>query len=231
MRLLPPLLLVIVAAASCGRMIGDDIEGALPPGTSADASADAPPPGVDPDAGPMDATTQVEADAPTPQGPTRLVFVSKRSTTGNLDFQNGMLGVPSADAECQAEANQAGVTAPFVAWLSTSETNAIDRLTEGPPWALRNGTIVFASRAAVAASTPQVELDLDANGEPPVPNRTRAWTGTLADGTRAPFRCVDWKSATTAQGHVGVIGIAGPEWTDSTDPTCDTPFHVICFEK
>lgn len=229
MRILVSVLLVAGASAACGKVIGADDEGP-PPAASPDATADAEPPGTTPDGAPVDAGHD---DAHGPDGPKRLVFLSSATTTGNFEFQNVMKGAASADEECMAEASLSGIDRPFVAWLSTDDVDAIDRLTDGPPWALRDGTIVFASRAAVAASMLQVELDRDANGAVVVPNKGYVWTGTLADGKKAPNRCADWTSS-TGTGGAGAVGAVDGRWTAGDmqgAAPCSNQFHVICFEQ
>ena len=73
--------------------------------------------GVRADGGLGDVAIIVDAPAPA-----NVAFVTSGTFTGNL---GGLAGV---DAKCNAAALSAGLTGMFVAWLSTPQTNAIDRI-------------------------------------------------------------------------------------------------------
>ena len=119
-----------------------------------------------------------------------------------------------------------------MAWLSSSTVNAIDRITGTGPWYLVDGTLAFASKAALT-SPPQVAIDLDEHGAQP-PGPENVWTGTHADGTvSAGFTCSDWTSnAGNASALTGLRVATDTTWSEQYNLLCSNTLpRLYCFEQ
>src|SRR5262245_12432676 len=60
-------------------------------------------------------------------------------------------GLAGADAICQATADQAGLPGTYIAWLSTTTTNAVDRLAGSRGWVRTDGVPFADTPADIAA--------------------------------------------------------------------------------
>jgi hypothetical protein len=119
----------------------------------------------------------------------------------------------------------------WVAWLSGADTNApnaIDRVKGTGPWALLDGTVVFANHAQLATK-PTAVINVFENGQK-APTGTPAWTGTLTGGVGSGSTCAGW----TSMSYSGTIGDTSStaSWTSTgnTYPCSDT-MNVYCFEQ
>ncbi|MXN67028.1 hypothetical protein GR183_19110 [Stappia sp. GBMRC 2046] len=108
-------------------------------------------------------------------------------------------GLEGADAHCQALAEAAGITGKtWRAYLSTSSTNARDRIGSGP-WANAKGEVIAESvdalhsdANAISKQTGLTEKGEMVNGRGDDPNRHDILTGSNADGTANENTCGDW---------------------------------------
>jgi cysteine-rich repeat protein len=164
------------------------------------------------------------------------VFVSSTSSDGNL---GGLVG---ADATCNSLATAAGLGGNWVAWLSTSTVNAVDRLTPG------SGPFVRATDTAtiIANDIPDltdgnlqnsVALTESGSGPPSVP-----WTGTATDGTlfvlaqcssqpAGGCACNDWSAPLPDDGRRGDHTATLGPWTDASNSSCTRNTRTLyCFE-
>jgi hypothetical protein len=73
-------------------------------------------------------------DTITPDGPANLVFVTSQPV-----FVGRFGSLAVADAACRQFASAAGLPGSYVAWLSTSTTNAIDRIAGARGWVRPDG--------------------------------------------------------------------------------------------
>lgn len=160
----------------------------------------------------------------------KKVFVTSETSGGNLG------GLSGADATCQQHAANAGLGGTWVAWLSSSTSHAIDRLTGDGPWVRLDGEPVFANKAAIADQfgKPDNGLWLDESGTW-LPS-DRIWTGTGIGGRFAESigdSCQGWTSNAMAdQARIGQVGRSnGAAWTSFSFTTCDqSGTRLICFE-
>lgn len=110
-------------------------------------------------------------------------------------------GLEGADAHCSGLAEAAGVTGKtWAAYLSTSDTNARDRIGAGP-WVNANGETIAESVDQLHSEENRIskETALDENGETvngrgDDPNRHDILTGSMPDGTAHEATCEDWTS-------------------------------------
>ena len=149
-------------------------------------------------------------------------FVTSAQLVGNLG------GLAGADALCTNAASAAGLDGTFVAWLSTTTVDAIDRLAGSRGWVRTDGTALADQPAQIASGELFVPLDLDENGHP-APLPAEPWTGTNPDGRAASgLSCGDWTGAGTGQQGVAAAGM--PSFTDGGTIPCMATRSLYCFE-
>lgn len=157
----------------------------------------------------------------------KRVFITASEHTGALG------GVAGADATCTTAAAALG-GGPWKAWLSTTTSNAIDRITGAGPWFDTKGTVAFTGRAQLT-TMPATSLWYDEAGV--FLASDKIWTGTGFGGTyvaalsgTAP--CAEWTSAAMSnQAKVGQVGRSDVAWTAQSNTTCDQMAHLYCFEQ
>ncbi len=77
--------------------------------------------------------------------PANVAFVTKQTYSANLG------GLDGADQKCNLEASDAGLAGTYVAWLSTSKVNAIDRLGSATGWVRPDGKAITETPAELAS--------------------------------------------------------------------------------
>lgn len=165
-----------------------------------------------------------------------LAFLTAAGFTGDLGGLNG------ADAKCQAEAQAAGLSGTYMAWLSTDAQSPSTRFTQSTgPYQRVDGATVAADWSALTSGTLEKAIDLTATGEQNV--NEFVWTFTHIDGTPARDTdgddCNGW--ITDAQEGTGSVGISSgldSIWTlfDPDDPpACDGEVtglpRLYCFQQ
>ena len=156
--------------------------------------------------------------------PGKRLFVTRGAYPGAIEIDE-LRGVPAADKICNMRAKAAEVGGNWIAWLSTSSTDAIDRVSSLGPWHFVNGPMVFENHAQLYAE-PLYALDHDERGDRVYP--AQIWTGTYAGGKRATETCDDW-TATTHTGRFGADATTFA-WTDFGFSYCSNPYHLLCIE-
>ena len=136
------------------------------------------------------------AGAASSQDATMSFFVTSVGSGKGADLG----GLKGADAHCASLAEAAGVTGKtWAAYLSTSDTDARDRIGKGP-WVNAKGVKIADDVASLHsdanAITKQTALDEKGevvNGRGDKPNRHDMLTGSKPDGTKiADQTCGDW---------------------------------------
>lgn len=163
------------------------------------------------------------------------VFVTGATTNGKLvTAQAAFDGLAAADEVCAAAAADAGLGGQWVAWLSDSATNALDRIGGNGPWERLDGVRVFADRAALAEGA-VAPIRISETGEDV--GLALVWTGTFEDGTRTSRHCSSWTDDTTdVQTFHPVTGFAGSTdgldtWSFLNEVSCLNELHLYCFER
>ena len=179
--------------------------------------------GFDPD---LDAATGSadarSADAAAPAG--NIVFTTSSSHDGALG------GLAGADAICAQRASEAGLAGTYIALLSTSTTNAIDRLDGSRGWQRVDGKPVIDLPSQLTGLRAWYPIALDESGNDVRVNTTQVWTGTNPDGTAASDTCSDWQTVNGYAGSVGVdeSGAANLTSTNFSDG-CSALHRLYCF--
>lgn len=140
-------------------------------------------------------------------------------------------GLAGADAHCQSLAEAAGSSGKtWHAYLSTSDTDARDRIGQGP-WFNAKGEKIAEDVASLHGDangiTKQTALDEKGtviNGRGDQPNRHDILTGSMPDGTKAADQsCGDWSmdgaDGAAMMGHHDRMGLddsaAAKSWNSS----------------
>jgi hypothetical protein len=193
---------------------------------------------------PDTASTTLEPTSTGDTAVSKRVFVTSRSFHGDLKSQGaGSDGVDGADRLCAEAAEQAGLDGSWIAWVSSSEVDALTRLASDGRWTLLDETTeVFATRSDIQFG-PDHAIDMVETGESLIIERNdiKVWTNTDSFGAYSGAgqnnACDDW-SAQTGVAAVGVLfdpelgGGAGLSWTDTQQPqACGGTYHLYCFEQ
>lgn len=178
----------------------------------------------------LDAEADADADASADAG-TKQAFETPLVFNGRLDANGiaGAGGLAAGDARCMEAAQAAFPGRTFVAWLSTSATSAASRLAGGGPWYV--GNTLLGGLAQLTTGTLKTPLHQGPTGvASPAP--LGVWTGTMGDGTFSLSSCTDWTSvASGVAGEIGTGGGGSDTWTYATQRSCDSAYHLYCFEK
>lgn len=196
---------------------------------------------------------QADAPGPTPNSSAKRIFVTSLSYTADLASEgSAATGLLGADSLCNEHAKQASLGGNWVAWLSTSTEDAIDRIADVGPWYLVDRlTKVFPSKFQIPAG-PLVHIDVDELGKHV--SGEMVWTGTdshghydistrhdpsitITSGNNIVLNgCANWTSAANGWNDWAATGWTSSLWTgaswdlDSADP-CYAHHRLYCFEK
>ncbi len=225
----------LAGIVSCGGADPADADGALPlPERALDAAtADV----VDAEAlePPADAgTVDAKPDAPKSVGCNGAVDCERVVFTTTKEYPGTFGGIAEADQRCQAHAgasqNPRVKGRKFVAWISTPNDAASDRLVHGTQAYVRpDGAMVAKSFADLVDGALAVPLSLNEDGAPPG-GSNRVWTGTTAAGASGAQGCGGWTDA-ALKGLRGGLAQAGPGWTATGNDACTQTGHLYCIEQ
>jgi len=160
------------------------------------------------------------------------MFVTTAQFTGDLG------GLAGADAKCQLAADNIAPGSAFLAWLSITGTNAVDRVVgEGPWYSADRATLLFTGKTMGAnplvGLSPAAPITENELGQI-LPKDTFYWTGTKGAGVASAQNCVGWTTASgaAAGGNGGETGEASLLWTFTNgNVACNTPASLLCIEK
>ena len=176
---------------------------------------------------PTGMSTATPTATPTPAPPANRVFVTSATTDGDLG------GIAGADATCNGLASTAGLGGSWVAWLSTTTLDAVDRLTPGSGPFVRavDGTKIADDIGDLTDGSLDVAIEDDENGTN-VGFRA-VWTATAADGLYGGTGdCNGWTSnSSTFRAMIGSAGRSTSLWTAVRTEDCDlSSARLYCFE-
>ena len=135
----------------------------------------------------------------------------------------------AADAFCQANADQSGLPGTYIAWLSTTGTNAIDRLAGSRGWVRPDGVPFVDTPADLVAARIWSPLSVMADGTDAIFGNVAVVTGATAAGGLASSNCTDWTdpTGTTLTGQLSTTSSA---WTfQVAQSLCGGPARIYCF--
>lgn len=163
------------------------------------------------------------------------VFVTSQTFNGDFRGVTGeATGLLSADKVCQDAARGAELEGLWIAWLSDTNVDAIDRIEGEGPFVLVDGkTVVFDQKESLKGS-PAAPINQTEEGE--TVSMGLVWTGTLLGGLKGTNHCENWTDNTLnlavhpTQGRVGSLELAGEEWTDLNEVNCLNKMRLYCFE-
>ncbi|MEM6295878.1 MAG: hypothetical protein AAGA54_31695 [Myxococcota bacterium] len=151
----------------------------------------------------------------------RLAFTSAGIIRGDA-------GIEAMDALCNTESLAAGY-GPAKAFVATGGAAAIDRFeTRGLPWVNARGVPLAPTAGAFALA---VHLDAPANftatGERIA---DEFWTGTSGIAEVPNDRnCDDWTNPD--ESGLRELNDSTDSWLDTYSTSCDSEFHLLCFEE
>lgn len=165
--------------------------------------------------------------------PVHRVFVTRMNYSGNFG------GLRGGDSACSSAAGISGLGGAWVAWLSDSTHNAIDRVrNDVGPWVRLDGARVFDNKAQMM-TLPQAPIDLDELHE--TLHVTDVWTGTAVGGTATPggisADCQDWQddgmngAPPIPRAHAGNTDFKDMKWTDNGPIACNSRANLFCIEQ
>lgn len=157
----------------------------------------------------------------------KRVFVTSLTSMGDLvGTAGGADGIEAANEICNSEAENLGGV--WVAWLSTTTSNAPSRINDVAPWFLVDGTTEVFSSHAQLSEQPHVAIDMSESGNRFVAGRV--WTGTNG-GAATLERCGEWTSSSVVElGSYGDLASASA-WSYSNTQYCSEQAHLYCFEQ
>jgi hypothetical protein len=218
--------IVVVAVAACGGSSEPVANGDSNPSSPTTPGA----PADDPSGGPV-------LVAPKDTG-AKKIFVTNEIFTGNL---GGLLG---ADAKCQGEADAAGLSGKYRAWVSVFGRSAAARLwdEDAGPYVLVTGEVVAKDFRALVSGQIEHAIDRTPKGLEPRPSLGETgcggnlvWTSTRKDGNYAGSDCNGWTSDAVVENDWPSLGIAGAtssQWTEwCFGPKCNFEAHLYCVEE
>lgn len=142
-------------------------------------------------------------------------------------------GLEGADAICNQAAADAGLPGTqWVAWLSTTTTNAVDRMGDARGFVRLDGLPVADTLADILEGRMLTPIATDTSG---AATWRQLWTSTRPDGTYGSDRrsmvgnCDDWTSEVGTAVQGSSVG-TGTEWTDWTELECSFATGFYCFE-
>ncbi len=141
-------------------------------------------------------------------------------------------GVAGANFRCQASANAAQLGGTWKAWMSDTSHDAANEFTSDGPWiAVISGITLFQNKANLRGF-PLAQIKTDELGQPAA---NQWWTGTLANGVKAPDTCQDWSTKSQfpggqTGGRKSQTGVPGKEWTEDVAYSCQSTFALLCLQ-
>lgn len=142
-------------------------------------------------------------------------------------------GSKAADAECQREADDAGLVGEFIAFLPiNASVSARQRFDQGTRnIVLPNGAVIATGFITLFGIGPAVPIALTADGMP-APSTDTVYTGSSSADANSPATCAFW-TTNASNGNYGSLAKAS-DWLEAPTPStleCKTLRRVYCFER
>lgn len=162
-----------------------------------------------------------------PPAARKRVFYFRNGTLGKIrDSADPRPALEVADADCTEGASQMDLGGSWKAWLSSSQIDAIDRISDVGPWyRVDRETLLFASKSDLTRG-PRARIDPGDWAEP------FFWSGTALNGRRTPDTCQDWTVYNApAAATVGRVDAQGEAWVASEPLLCSYYLALLCIEQ
>jgi hypothetical protein len=156
-------------------------------------------------------------------GGPNVVFVTSTTIPGVMAPNP----LATADAFCASAAESAMLPGTFVAYLSTSSVNAIDRIGGSRGWVGTDGLPIIDQPGDLATGAMFNPIDHDQHGTLVAPTQS-VWTGTGPDG-HVFATCADWSDG-NAPASFGFAGAGFPAFVQGSGSNCNNPASLYCFE-
>ncbi|MFT3925512.1 MAG: hypothetical protein QM778_23435 [Myxococcales bacterium] len=142
--------------------------------------------------------------------------------------QNGKLGgLDGADALCQQRAKEGNLAGTYKAWLSSSTTNAIDRIGNASGWVRPDGRPVASTQQSLVYGKLYYPIRLDEQGVDR--GGVGVFTATTMGGENWGNTCTDWTANGSSQVTMGRSDSAGIMFTDFGIGPCSLLQGLICL--
>ena len=160
-----------------------------------------------------------------------IVFVTAETYPGNLG------GVDGANHKCQAEADAAGLSGNFRAWIGTNSYSPYSNWAsqyQNVKYVLTDGTTIANDWAQLTSGILQTTINLDAEQQSHL--NALVWTALKYNGTFTDNGgYADGCSAFTSMSGLSVVGTTGVGsqiyWTQSTTASCGSEARLYCFQN
>lgn len=173
-------------------------------------------------------TSGTDADIVDPRPHKRIAFNAAANSSASPGYNGNLGGLEGADAKCQAGANYERLGGTWIAWLSDSDTDAIDRVAGDGPWYTLDGHLAFAHKVDLAG-TPSAVIEVDQAGG--IVATSSYWTGTKLGGTKDTANCNDWRSESDVDEGVWGNGRNVAQWTAASHTAgCLGAINLLCLE-
>lgn len=177
---------------------------------------------------PVDGGGRMDAGPDASTSPTwsrATIFITSGAYDGNLG------GLAGADSRCRGAAGAAGLGPGFVAVLSSSTANAMDRAPVTGEIRDTTGALVAPSASDLWEGRLTNEVLNDERGSA-LPRNSTAWTGSdlgMAEPYSGMF-CSDWTSADGGDSALqGNARARNYTWLYAWDVLCSEPAHLYCI--
>lgn len=180
---------------------------------------------------PTSTPVPTETPTPVPTAPedVRVVFLSSTLQDGDMG------GLGGANAICQNLANAADLPGTFVAWLSSNQVDARDRVEHADvPYVLVDGTQVASNWADLIDGSLTHAINLTETLQT-IDNTGNVWTGTDSSGVETGRNCNGWNNNADGllnDGRVGNSQGTAGGWTDNgNNATCNLFRRIYCMQS
>ncbi len=149
-----------------------------------------------------------------------MIFITSKGWSGNFG------GLGGADSKCQSAASSASLSGTWKALMSSSTTNAKDRIPD-TVYKRLDGAVIANNKADLFDGSIANPINITEFGThfttEPGSGYGNAWTGTNSDGTSG-YTCNDWTNENTSgRGNLGQGEYTDFRWTGTSSGT------ALCF--
>lgn len=161
--------------------------------------------------------------SPTPVPPMRI-FLSSITFDGILD------GVAGADSICESLAGSVGYGGTWVAFMSETNSDVVDRISEVGPWLRMDGKLTFDSVNGMTSGFYSESPAMDEWGNL-IPTGANFWTGTSFNGVASDIDCGGWSANASISGTIGDANQPFTAFYNSGSMSCAAQARLMCVQQ